>query len=161
MKVRVTGAAGFIGMHVCERKPQGVINLPAQAGVRHSPKNPQAYADPSYRLCKRAGGLSPPGCRAPGVRLQFYGGNTKMPFSEHDNVDHPVRLYAAAKKANELMAHSYSHLSCDQLRRRHAGPASGYRTVVRDNGRTADRLVRRLAPRQYISKGLLPALAPI
>lgn len=169
MKVLVTGAAGFIGMHVCERllargdevvgvdclndyydvalkearlarltphgnfrfhkldiadrvgvadlfaaeKPQRVINLAAQAGVRYSLKNPHAYVDSN--LIGFVNILE--GCRHQGVdHLLFassssvYGGNTKTPFSESDNVDHPVSLYAATKKANELMAHSYAHL---------------------------------------------------
>ncbi|MDZ8050447.1 MAG: NAD-dependent epimerase [Aulosira sp. ZfuVER01] len=165
----VTGAAGFIGFHVCQRllnrgdevvgldnlndyydvflkkdrlaqlegKPgfsfhqldladrQGiaqlftqqkfdvVINLAAQAGVRYSLKNPHAYVDSN--LVGFINILE--GCRHSGVQhLVFassssvYGANTKMPFSVHDNVDHPVSLYAVTKKANELMAHSYSHL---------------------------------------------------
>ena len=169
MKILVTGAAGFIGMHVCERllargdevvgvdclndyydvalkearlarltphgnfrfhkldiadrtgvaalfaaeKPQRVINLAAQAGVRYSLKNPHAYVDSN--LIGFVNILE--GCRHQGVdHLLFassssvYGGNTKTPFAESDNVDHPVSLYAATKKANELMAHSYAHL---------------------------------------------------
>ncbi|HEY6898757.1 MAG TPA: NAD-dependent epimerase, partial [Rhodocyclaceae bacterium] len=165
----VTGAAGFIGMHVCERllargdevvgvdnlndyydvslkearlarltphsafrfarldvadregmaalfateRPQRVIHLAAQAGVRYSLKNPHAYVDSN--LVGFVNLLE--GCRHHGVEhLVFassssvYGGNTKLPFAETDNVDHPVSLYAATKKANELMAHSYAHL---------------------------------------------------
>jgi UDP-glucuronate 4-epimerase len=99
-----------------------VVNLAAQAGVRYSLKNPRAYVDANIvgfvniLEC----------CRHNNVRhLVFassssvYGANTKMPFSVHHNVDHPVSLYAATKKANELMAHTYSHLyelSCTGLR---------------------------------------------
>ncbi|MDX2239651.1 MAG: NAD-dependent epimerase [Leptolyngbyaceae cyanobacterium bins.302] len=90
-----------------------VVNLAAQAGVRYSLKNPQAYIDSN--LLGFANILE--GCRQAGVKhLVFassssvYGANTKMPFSVHDNVDHPVSLYAATKKSNELMAHTYSYL---------------------------------------------------
>jgi UDP-glucuronate 4-epimerase len=90
-----------------------VVNLAAQAGVRYSLENPQAYVDAN--LVGFANILE--GCRRSSVRhLVFassssvYGANTGMPFSIHDNVDHPVSLYAASKKSNELMAHSYSHL---------------------------------------------------
>ncbi len=169
MKILVTGAAGFIGMHVCERllargdevigidnlndyydvslkqarldrltphaafrfqkldiadraglaalfeieKPRRVVHLAAQAGVRYSLKNPHAYADSN--LVGFVNMLE--GCRYGKVEhlvyassSSVYGGNTKLPFSEHDSVDHPVSLYAATKKANELMAHTYSHL---------------------------------------------------
>lgn len=169
MKILVTGAAGFIGMFVCEQllargdevvgidnfndyyevqlkearamrlavlpgfrglrldiadreamaelfsveKFDAVVHLAAQAGVRYSLKNPHAYADSN--LLGFVNILE--GCRHNAVKhlvyassSSVYGGNTKMPFSEHDSVDHPVSLYAATKKANELVAHTYSHL---------------------------------------------------
>jgi UDP-glucuronate 4-epimerase len=169
MKILVTGAAGFIGYHLCRRflkmghsvvgldnlntyysvelkkdrlerlkkyehftfshidlsdKKEvyklfqdndfsHVVNLAAQAGVRYSIENPSAYVDTNLV------GFSHilEGCRHGGVRhLVFassssvYGLNTNMPFSVHNNVDHPISLYAATKKANELMAHTYSYL---------------------------------------------------
>ena len=169
MKILVTGAAGFIGMHVAERllgaghevvgidnlndyydvrlkearlerlrKHAGfgfqkldvadeegmrslfsrepfarVIHLAAQAGVRYSLQNPQAYV--RSNLAGFVNILE--GCRHDKVghlvyasSSSVYGGNTRLPFSEHDSVDHPVSLYAATKKSNELMAHTYSHL---------------------------------------------------
>ena len=90
-----------------------VVHLGAQAGVRYSLKNPHAYIDSN--LVGFTNILE--GCRHNQVAhlvyassSSVYGGNTRMPFSEHDPVDHPVSLYAATKKANELMAHTYSHL---------------------------------------------------
>jgi UDP-glucuronate 4-epimerase len=94
-------------------KFDAVMNLAAQAGVRYSIENPYAYIDANVV----GFGNVLEGCRHSGVKhLVFassssvYGANTNMPFSEHNNVDHPVSLYAATKKANELMAHSYAHL---------------------------------------------------
>jgi UDP-glucuronate 4-epimerase len=169
MKVLVTGAAGFIGMHVsqlllrrgdsvlgldslnsyydpqlkrdriarltpqpgfrfahmdlaeragveelfADERFDAVVHLAAQPGVRYSLANPHAYIDSNI-----VGFMNVlEGCRhAKVAQLVYassssvYGGNAKMPFSERDNVDHPVSLYAATKKANELMAHTYSHL---------------------------------------------------
>ena len=169
MKVLLTGAAGFIGMHCAERllargdtvvgvdnlndyyevslkearlarvaahdgfsahrvsiddreamaalfaaeRPDRVIHLAAQAGVRYSLENPHAYIDANLQ-----GFLNIlEGCRHNAVdhlvyasSSSVYGGNERLPFSEHHSVDHPVSLYAATKKANELMAHTYSHL---------------------------------------------------
>ena len=96
-----------------EHKPQRVVNLAAQAGVRYSIENPMAYVDTN--LTGFANILE--GCRHHGAEhlvyassSSVYGANTNMPFSVHHNVDHPLSLYAASKKANELMAHTYSHL---------------------------------------------------
>jgi UDP-glucuronate 4-epimerase len=96
-----------------EYKPQRVVNLAAQAGVRYSLENPLVYADSN--LLGFVNVLE--GCRNTDVEhlvyassSSVYGANTEMPFSVHHNVDHPLSLYAATKKANELMAHTYSHL---------------------------------------------------
>ena len=92
---------------------QRVVHLAAQAGVRYSLENPHAYVQSN--LVAFVNVLE--GCRHNKIEhlvyassSSVYGGNTKMPFSEDDNVDHPVSLYAATKKSNELMAHTYSHL---------------------------------------------------
>lgn len=97
----------------CREKFNRVIHLAAQAGVRYSLENPLAYVDSN--LLGFANVLE--GSRHNRIEhlvyassSSVYGGNTKMPFSEHDSVDHPVSLYAATKKANEMMAHTYSHL---------------------------------------------------
>jgi UDP-glucuronate 4-epimerase len=96
-----------------EFKPQRVVNLAAQAGVRYSLENPHAYVDSNivgFMNILEA-------CRHSGVEhlvyassSSVYGGNVKLPFSVRDSVDHPLSMYAATKKANELMAHTYSHL---------------------------------------------------
>jgi UDP-glucuronate 4-epimerase len=122
---RLTGVKGFTfhRVDIADRKriarlfaSEGVdrvIHLAAQAGVRYSLSNPEAYVDSNV-----VGFLNIlEGCRHSGVQhlvyassSSVYGGNTAMPFSVHHNVDHPLSLYAATKKANELMAHTYSHL---------------------------------------------------
>ncbi len=102
-------------LHDCfaTHKPQRVVNLAAQAGVRYSIENPLAYINSN--IVGFAHILE--GCRHFGVEhlvyassSSVYGANTTMPFSVHHNVDHPLSLYAASKKSNELMAHTYSHL---------------------------------------------------
>ena len=122
---RLSGRAGFrfVRMELGDRhglealftaeRFDRVIHLAAQAGVRHSLTNPHSYVDSNL-----VGFLHVlEGCRHSGVQhltyassSSVYGANTMMPFSVHQNVDHPVSLYAATKKANELMAHTYSHL---------------------------------------------------
>jgi UDP-glucuronate 4-epimerase len=122
---RLTGQEGFSfhKLDVADRpamvelfkneRPQRVVHLAAQAGVRYSLTNPHAYVDAN--LVGFVNILE--GCRHNGIEhlvyassSSVYGANTRMPFSVHDNIDHPVSLYAATKKANELMAHTYSHL---------------------------------------------------
>lgn len=113
----------FLKLDIAERQPMAdlfandrfdaVVHLAAQVGVRYSVENPSAYIDANI-----VGFMNVlEGCRHSRVgHLVFassssvYGANTRLPYSEHDNVDHPVSLYAASKKANELMAHSYAHL---------------------------------------------------
>ncbi len=96
-----------------QHRPERVVNLAAQAGVRYSIENPSAYIQANLV----GFGHILEGCRHHGIQhlvyassSSVYGGNTRLPFSEHQGVDHPVSLYAASKKANELMAHTYSHL---------------------------------------------------
>jgi len=122
---RLNARAGFrhIQLNIVARKEMAeifaaeqfdaVMHLGAQAGVRYSMENPSAYIDSNIVGFNNV--LE--GCRHSGVghlvyasSSSVYGANTRLPFSEHDNVDHPVSLYAATKKANELMAHSYAHL---------------------------------------------------
>jgi len=112
VKLDVGDRTGVAELFARERFDR-VIHLAAQAGVRYSLKNPHAYVDSN--LVGFVNILE--GCRHTQVEhlvyassSSVYGGNTHMPFSEHDSVDHPVSLYAATKKANELMAHCYSHL---------------------------------------------------
>lgn len=112
VKLDLADRAGVAALFSEHRFPY-VVHLAAQAGVRYSLVNPHAYIDAN--LQGFANILE--GCRHHGCRhLLFassssvYGANTKLPFSVHHNVDHPISLYAASKKANELMAHSYSHL---------------------------------------------------
>jgi UDP-glucuronate 4-epimerase len=122
---RLQNKAGFefVKVDIADRKAipelfngaeyDAVVNLAAQAGVRYSLENPHAYIDANIvGFCNIL-----EGCRHNGVKhllyassSSVYGSNTKLPFSEDDNIDHPVSLYAASKKANELMAHTYSHL---------------------------------------------------
>lgn len=111
-KIDIADRAGMRDLFAA-RSFDAVMHLAAQAGVRYSIENPHAYIDAN--LVGFANILE--GCRHSRVKhLAFassssvYGANTKLPFSEHHNVDHPVSLYAATKKANELMAHTYAHL---------------------------------------------------
>ena len=112
VKLDVADKEGMARLFETERFDR-VIHLAAQAGVRYSLQNPHAYVESNVVGFTHI--LE--GCRHSKVQhlvyassSSVYGGNTKMPFSEHDSVDHPVSLYAATKKANELMAHTYSHL---------------------------------------------------
>lgn len=112
VKLDLADRAATAALFAAEKFPD-VIHLAAQAGVRHSLTDPHAYVDAN--LQGFANVLE--GCRHHGCRhLVFassssvYGANTKLPFSTRDNVDHPLSLYGASKKANELMAHSYAHL---------------------------------------------------
>jgi len=112
VKLDVADRPGMAELFAHERFDR-VIHLAAQAGVRHSLKDPHAYVDANV-----VGFMNVlEGCRHNRVQhlvyassSSVYGGNTKLPFCEHDSVDHPVSMYAATKKANELMAHTYSHL---------------------------------------------------
>jgi UDP-glucuronate 4-epimerase len=127
-EARLAGLKGHPGFHFvkadianrealaqifADARPQRVVHLAAQAGVRYSLTNPHAYADAN--LVGFVNILE--GCRHGKVEhlvyassSSVYGGNSRLPFSEHDSIDHPVSLYAATKRANELMAHTYSHL---------------------------------------------------
>ena len=112
VKLDVANREGVADLFTAEKFDR-VIHLAAQAGVCYSLQNPHAYIDSN--IVGFTNILE--GCRHSKVQhlvyassSSVYGGNTKMPFSEHDSVDHPISLYAATKKANELMAHTYSHL---------------------------------------------------
>ena len=112
VKLDVADRAGMEKLFA-EEKFDRVIHLAAQAGVRYSLVNPHSYIESNVTGFMNI--LE--GCRHNKVQhlvyassSSVYGGNTRMPFSEHDSVDHPVSIYAATKKANELMAHTYSHL---------------------------------------------------
>jgi UDP-glucuronate 4-epimerase len=112
VKLDLADRAGMAALFAAE-KFQRVIHLAAQAGVRYSIQNPLAYVDSN--LVGTTNVLE--GCRHNGVEhlvyastSSVYGANTSMPFSVHQNVDHPLSFYAATKKANELMAHTYAHL---------------------------------------------------
>jgi len=121
IKLDVADRAGIQALFEREKFPR-VIHLAAQAGVRYSLTNPNAYIDSNI-----VGFMNIlEGCRYSGVEhlvyastSSVYGANTKMPFSVHQNVDHPLSMYAATKKANELMAHTYSYL--------HGLPTTGLR----------------------------------
>jgi UDP-glucuronate 4-epimerase len=112
LKLDISDRADISSLFVAEDFDK-VVHLAAQAGVRYSLENPHAYADSNL-----VGFLNIlEGCRQSSIQhlvyassSSVYGANETMPFSVHDNVDHPVSLYAATKKCNELMAHSYSHL---------------------------------------------------
>lgn len=112
VKLDLQDQAGMQALFAAE-EPDVVIHLAAQAGVRYSLTHPHAYTESNI-----TGFLNIlEGCRAHPVKhliyassSSVYGGNTKLPFAEDDGVDHPVSLYAATKKANELMAHTYAHL---------------------------------------------------
>jgi UDP-glucuronate 4-epimerase len=112
VRLDLADRAGMAALFAAHRFPH-VVHLAAQAGVRYSLIDPHAYIDSN--IVGFTNILE--GCRHNGCRhllyassSSVYGSNTKMPFSVHDNVDHPLSLYGASKKANELMAHSYAHL---------------------------------------------------
>jgi UDP-glucuronate 4-epimerase len=122
-RLRAADDFNFLQLELADRKAMEavfdaepfdvVVNLAAQAGVRYSLENPRAYVDSNLvgfvnilECCRHAHS----GHLVFASSSSVYGANTKMPFSVHHNVDHPVSLYAATKKANELMAHTYSHL---------------------------------------------------
>jgi len=106
-------APGTLAALMTKERPDAVLHLAAQAGVRYSLENPAAYVQANLvafanllEACRR----QPPRHLVYASSSSVYGGNSRLPWSEQDNVDHPVSLYAATKKSNELMAHAYSHL---------------------------------------------------
>ena len=105
--------AGELGKLFARSEPEAVLHLAAQPGVRHALEDPGAYIQSNMvgfaNLLEALRGR-PPRHLVYASSSSVYGGNTKLPWSESDNVDHPVSLYAATKKSNELMAHAYSHL---------------------------------------------------
>jgi UDP-glucuronate 4-epimerase len=105
--------AGALSQHFAKHKPQRVLHLAAQPGVRYSLENPAAYIEANLvgfanllECCRR----HPPQHLVFASSSSVYGANPELPWSESQNVDHPVSLYAATKKSNELLAHAYSHL---------------------------------------------------
>jgi UDP-glucuronate 4-epimerase len=106
-------APGTLAALMMKERPDAVLHLAAQAGVRYSLEKPAAYVQANLvafanllEACRR----QPPRHLVYASSSSVYGGNTRLPWAEQDNVDHPVSLYAATKKSNELMAHAYSHL---------------------------------------------------
>jgi UDP-glucuronate 4-epimerase len=139
-----------------EARPEGVVHLAAQAGVRYSVENPRAYTDSNlvgFGNVLEASARGRVGHLVYASSSSVYGANQKVPFSEDDPVDHPVSFYAATKKANELMAHAYSHI--------HQLPTSGLRffTVYGPWGRPDmapilfARAIRRGQPIQLFNQG--------
>lgn len=122
---RLNGQPGFLfrkldianrmGIHSLfkEHRPDRIVHLAAQVGVRHSLENPHAYVDANvvgFANILEASREFPVGHLVYASTSSVYGANTRTPFSEHDSTDHPLSLYAATKRSNELMAHAYSHL---------------------------------------------------
>jgi len=106
-------APGTLAALMTKERPDAVLHLAAQAGVRYSLENPAAYVRANlvaFAHLLEACRHQPPRHLVYASSSSVYGGNTRLPWAEQDNVDHPVSLYAATKKSNELMAHAYSHL---------------------------------------------------
>ena len=111
-KLDLVDAAGVTALFAAT-KPDVVVHLAAQAGVRYSLTHPHAYTESNitgFLNMLEAARAHPPAHFIYASSSSVYGGNTKLPFAEDDPVDHPISLYAATKKANELMAHTYAHL---------------------------------------------------